>query len=83
MTLRVLIVDDEPVARRGILRLLQQEPEAWFARGASGDDDARVPIRSQDEIGRLGQYFNRMLERLQVRTRELADTLTGLTGNVG
>lgn len=27
MTLRVLIVDDEPLARRGILRLLQQEPD--------------------------------------------------------
>lgn len=27
MTVRVLIVDDEPVARRGILRLLQQEPD--------------------------------------------------------
>ena len=26
MTIRVLIVDDEPVARRGILRLLRQEP---------------------------------------------------------
>mgnify|MGYP006198017015 CR=1 FL=1 len=24
------------------LGLLQQEPEAWFARGASGDDDARI-----------------------------------------
>ena len=27
MSLRVLIVDDEPVARRGILRLLQREPD--------------------------------------------------------
>ena len=27
MTIRVLIVDDEPVARRGILRLLRQEPD--------------------------------------------------------
>lgn len=27
MSLRVLIVDDEPVARRGILRLLQHEPD--------------------------------------------------------
>ena len=27
MTLRVLIADDEPVARRGILRLLRQEPD--------------------------------------------------------
>ena len=27
MTLRVLVVDDEPVARRGILRLLRQEPD--------------------------------------------------------
>lgn len=27
MTIRVLIVDDEPVARRGLLRLLRQEPD--------------------------------------------------------
>ena len=27
VTIRVLIVDDEPVARRGILRLLRQEPD--------------------------------------------------------
>jgi cysteinyl-tRNA synthetase len=24
------------------LGLLQQSPETWFARGASGDDDARI-----------------------------------------
>lgn len=27
MTIRVLVVDDEPVARRGIIRLLRQEPD--------------------------------------------------------
>ncbi len=52
------------------LRAIQRVAE----RVESGDDDARVPIRSQDEIGRLGRYFNRMLERLQVRTQELADS---------
>jgi len=41
MTLRVLIVDDEPVARRGILRLLQQEPDIEIV-GECGDGAAAI-----------------------------------------
>lgn len=41
MTLRVLIVDDEPAARRGILRLLQQEPDIEVV-GECGDGEAAV-----------------------------------------
>lgn len=41
MTLRVLIVDDEPVARRGILRLLQQEPDIEIV-AECGDGAAAV-----------------------------------------
>lgn len=41
MTLRVLIVDDEPVARRGILRLLQQEPDIEVV-GECGDGSAAI-----------------------------------------
>jgi two-component system, OmpR family, sensor histidine kinase BaeS len=32
---------------------------------ASGDYSSRVPIRSQDEVGKLGTAFNRMAESLQ------------------
>jgi two-component system LytT family response regulator len=39
VTLRVLIVDDEPVARRRIRRLLQQEPDVEIA-GECGDGQA-------------------------------------------
>lgn len=41
MTLRVLIVDDEPVARRGILRLLRQEPDIEVV-GECGDGAAAL-----------------------------------------
>ena len=30
--------------RRLALGLLQQAPTAWFARGASGDDDERIQV---------------------------------------
>jgi two-component system LytT family response regulator len=41
MTLRVLIVDDEPVARRGILRLLREEPDIEVVEEC-GDGDAAI-----------------------------------------
>jgi two-component system LytT family response regulator len=41
MTLRVLIVDDEPVARRGILRLLRQELDIEVV-GECGDGPAAI-----------------------------------------
>lgn len=41
MTLRVLIVDDEPVARRGIARLLQEAPDVEIV-GECGDGAAAV-----------------------------------------
>jgi two-component system LytT family response regulator len=41
MTLRVLIVDDEPVARRGVLRLLRQEPDVEVV-GECGDGHAAI-----------------------------------------
>ena len=41
MTLRVVIVDDEPVARRGLLRLLQQEPDIEVV-GECGDGAAAI-----------------------------------------
>ena len=41
MTLRVLIVDDEPAARRGIARLLRQAPDIDFV-GECGDGFAAI-----------------------------------------
>ena len=41
MTLRVLIVDDEPVARRGIVRLLGQEPDVEVI-GECGDGRSAI-----------------------------------------
>jgi two-component system LytT family response regulator len=41
MSIRALIVDDEPVARRGLLRLLQQEPDIEVV-GECGDGTAAV-----------------------------------------
>lgn len=41
MTIRVLIVDDEPVARRGIMRLLKQEPDIDVV-GECGDGAAAI-----------------------------------------
>ncbi|UNK57760.1 response regulator [Pseudoxanthomonas daejeonensis] len=41
MTIRALIVDDEPVARRGIARLLRQEPDIEIV-GECGDGAAAI-----------------------------------------
>ncbi|MDP3520342.1 MAG: EAL domain-containing protein [Hydrogenophaga sp.] len=51
-----------------------QDIQRVAERVEGGDDSARVPNPGEDEIGRLGQYFNRMLERLQVRSQELTDS---------
>ncbi len=44
--------------------------------------DERVSIDSQDEIGRLSEGFNQMLDRLQARDRELADYRESLENRV-
>ena len=41
MTIRVLVVDDEPVARRGILRLLREEPDIEVVEEC-GDGEAAI-----------------------------------------
>ncbi len=38
-----------------------------------GDFSIRIPVESRDEIGDLGHGFNRMLEQLQIRDRQLED----------
>lgn len=52
MTIRTLVVDDEPVARRGILRLLRQEPDVEVV-GECGDGAAAIAainVRSPDLV---------------------------------
>lgn len=46
MTIRVLIVDDEPVARRGILRLLRQEPDIEVVEECGDGRSAIEAIRA-------------------------------------
>ena len=41
MSIRVLIVDDEPIARRGIAALLSEDPEVEVV-GQAGDGRAAV-----------------------------------------
>jgi adenylate cyclase len=69
-----------------------RELEASMARVARGDLEARAPVVSNDELGSLGEGFNRMLAGLKERdavkdafgkyvTREIRDEI--LSGRVG
>lgn len=51
------------VATRNIIRRVDQMVKA-VKGGAEGDLSSRVPITSGDELGRLGDDFNTMLEKL-------------------
>ncbi|GLI39828.1 HAMP domain-containing protein [Geobacter hydrogenophilus] len=51
------------VATRNIIRRVDQMVKA-VKSGAEGDLSSRVPITSEDELGRLGDDFNTMLEKL-------------------
>jgi two-component system, cell cycle response regulator len=51
-------------------------------RMASGDLTARVPVRNQNEIGRLGQTFNRMAQETQGYVRALTASRDQLRGNL-
>jgi class 3 adenylate cyclase len=44
-----------------------------MARVAAGDFEARVPVRSADELGELNEHFNAMVDELRAaeRTREM------------
>ena len=54
----------------GALGLLQQNPEAWFAKGADGSDDARI----QDLVDeRIAAKHNRDFARADAIRKQLAD----------
>lgn len=51
-------------------------------RLAAGDLDYRIPVHSEDEMGRLARSFNRMTEQLQQASRELTDWARTLESRV-
>ena len=53
-----------------VLGLLQQEPAAWFARGASNDDDARIQTLIDE---RIAAKKSRDFARADAIRRQLAD----------
>ncbi|OLB75030.1 MAG: hypothetical protein AUI14_22125 [Actinobacteria bacterium 13_2_20CM_2_71_6] len=70
----------------------------WLARGttrplaelalaadrvAEGDLSARVPVRTRDEVGRLGTTFNRMTRELQSYVAALTASRDQLRGQLG
>jgi nitrate/nitrite-specific signal transduction histidine kinase len=66
----VLAVAATVVVRRQIVAPLSRLADTSFAF-AEGKLDARVPVTSRDEIGKLAYAFNTMAERLQVRETEI------------
>jgi diguanylate cyclase (GGDEF)-like protein len=52
-------------------------------RVADGDLSARVPVRSQDEVGRLGATFNRMTREMQGYVQALTASRDQLRGQLG
>ncbi|MQA26889.1 MAG: diguanylate cyclase [Micromonosporaceae bacterium] len=52
-------------------------------RVADGDLDARVPVRSADEVGRLATTFNRMTRETQGYVQALTASRDQLRGNLG
>lgn len=63
--------------RRIVVRPITQLSEAARRVGA-GDFDARAPVSSPDEIGRLGAAFNEMTARLATARQELEGKNTEL-----
>lgn len=53
-----------------------QELDRMFEQGAKGDLTIRSTLRSNDELGRAGQSFNRMMNKINTLTQ--FDPLTGL-----
>jgi two-component system NtrC family sensor kinase len=58
------------LVRRLVLRPVELLVEATH-RVAAGDLSSSVPIRSQDEIGQLGESFNKMTHRLAEAQRQI------------
>ena len=53
-----------------------------FARGAEGDPSVRADEDGNDEFGLLGQYFNRLMERLSAQRDELEERVRERTNEL-
>jgi PAS domain S-box-containing protein len=53
-----------------------QELMRHFATGARGDISVRMQPRSQDEVGRLSQYFNVFMDRLEAYRTDLENEIS-------
>jgi two-component system cell cycle response regulator len=67
---------------RGTTRPLD-ELAAAADRVATGDLSARVPVRTRDEVGRLGATFNRMTREMQSYVAALTASRDQLRGQLG
>jgi diguanylate cyclase (GGDEF)-like protein len=67
---------------RGTTRPLA-ELAAAADRVADGDLSARVPVRTRDEVGRLGATFNRMTREMQSYVAALTASRDQLRGQLG
>jgi sigma-B regulation protein RsbU (phosphoserine phosphatase) len=67
----VALVGILPLSRRMTRDL--ERVTAGAERLASGDLEARVPVRSHDEFGRLAATFNRMAEELRAHQQQLLE----------
>lgn len=50
---------------------------------SEGNYGVKIPVVSEDEIGRLSAYFNEMTRRISERTRELAQSEASLVNARG
>jgi diguanylate cyclase (GGDEF)-like protein len=66
---------------RSLTRPLEEVGDA-AARVASGELDLRVPVRTRDEVGRLGERFNDMTEKLQRTIAELERSRDEMSGSL-
>jgi two-component system, NtrC family, sensor kinase len=56
-----------------LLRIPLKDLENTMSEVAQGDLTKRVQVESKDEIGRLGQHFNTMVDRLELANKKLAE----------
>ncbi|MBN1188515.1 MAG: HAMP domain-containing protein [Dehalococcoidales bacterium] len=68
----ILVIAAAAVITRMITRPVRQVTNAAI-RISSGEFDLRVPIRSNDELGRMGQAFNKMSAGLQNTMMTISD----------
>ena len=86
LALVVAVVAGLAVLAAGYLARTLTRPLADVAQAAelvaSGDLDARVPVRGRDEVGRLATTFNRMTRDLKAYVSALTASRDQLRGNL-